>query len=400
MTALDVLAFSGGALLGHRLRSALSLTGVAIGIAAVIVLTALGEGARRYVVDQFAAIGSDFVAVLPGKVETRGAIPGLGGTTHDLTLEDVAALRREVVGARRVEPVVMGTETVAAGERRRQVLVAGVTADFAEVRNVHVERGRFLPRLGLDRGAPVAVLGAKVAEELFPGADPIGQVVRIGGRRCRVVGVLTARGQQLGMNMDEVALIPVATGMQLFNRSSLFRILIAARPGVPLEALRDQAHAVLVERHREDDVTLLTEDSVVSSLSAILTVLTLALAAIATISLGVAGIGIMNVMLVSVSERTAEIGLLKAVGASRREILACFLAEAAMLSSAGGVAGLAVGWLGVRVLVGVFPALPASPPAWAVVSALVLSVAVGSVFGLLPARRATRLDPVVALSGR
>lgn len=400
MTALDVLGFGGGALLGHRLRSALSLTGVTIGIAAVVVLTALGEGARRYVVDQFAAIGSDFVAVLPGKVETRGAIPGLGGTTHDLTLEDVAALRRQVPGARQVEPVVMGTETVAAGERRRQVLVAGVTSGFADVRNVHVQRGRFLPRLELDRGAPVTVLGAKVAAELFPGEDAIGRVVRIGGRRCRVIGVLEERGQQLGMNMDEVALIPVATGMQLFNRSSLFRILIAARPGVPLESLRERAHEVLVERHREDDVTLLTEDSVVSSLSAILTVLTLALGAIAAISLGVAGIGIMNVMLVSVSERTAEIGLLKAVGASRREILACFLTESAMLSSAGGLLGLALGWLGVRILVGFFPALPASPPAWAVVSALLLSVAVGSVFGYLPARRATRLDPVAALSGR
>ncbi len=400
MRLADVAGFSGTALLGHRLRSVLSLAGVAIGIAAVIVLTALGEGARRYVLEQFSQIGSDIVAVLPGKVETKGAIPGLGGTTHDLTLEDVAALRHQMPGARYIEPIVVGTETVSHRDRRRQVLVVGVTADFPQVRHLHVERGSFLPPLELDRGAPLAVLGATVARELFPAADPIGGVVHIGERRCRVIGVLAPRGKQMGMNMDEVALLPVASGMQLFNRSSLFRVLISARPGVPLDRLRDQARQILTERHREDDVTLLTEDAVVSSLSAILTVLTLALGAIAAVSLGVAGIGIMNVMLVSVSERTAEIGLLKALGASRREILACFLVEAALLSSVGGAVGLTLGWLGVKVLVGIFPALPATPPGWAVASAMVLSVLVGSVFGFLPARRATRLDPVEALAGR
>jgi putative ABC transport system permease protein len=398
--AADVLAFGAGALRGHGLRSGLSLTGVAIGIAAVVLLTALGEGARRYVIEQFAAIGSDLIAILPGKVETQGAIPGLGGTTHDLTLEDVAALRRSLPNARYVEPLVVGTETVSHGERRRQVLVAGVAADFVHVRRLTLERGRFLPRLELDRGAPVAVLGATVAAELFPGGDPIGRVVRIGGRRCRVIGVLAERGKQLGMDMDEVTLIPVATAMQLFNRSSLFRVLVSARPGASLDHVAERAHAVLIERHRgEDDVTILTEEAVVSSLSAILTVLTLALGAIAAISLAVAGVGIMNVMLVSVSERTGEIGLLKAVGASRGEILSCFLTESALLSTAGGLLGLAVGWLGVGILVRIFPALPAAPPGWAVAAALILSVLVGTVFGYLPARRATRLDPVAALAG-
>jgi putative ABC transport system permease protein len=398
MSPREVLAFSGGALAGHRLRSGLSLLGVAIGIAAVVLLTALGEGARRYVLEQFAQIGSNFVGVVPGKVETQGGIPGLGGVPNDLTLDDARALARAIPSARHVVPLVVGTETVAYGDRRRQVLVAGTTAEFLELRRLRMASGSFLPPGELDRGAPVVVIGHQVASELFPGRDPVGEVVRVGGRRSRVIGVLAARGTQLGMNFDEVALLPVATGMQLFDRSSLFRILIEAEPGASLESIKERARQVLVERHGEEDVTLLTEDAVKQSLSAILTALTMALGAIAAISLAVAGIGIMNVMLVAVAERTSEIGLLRAMGASRGQIRACFLAEAALLSSSGGLLGLTAGWLGTRLLVQIWPALPATPPAWAVWAALVLSLAVGTLFGWLPARRATKLDPIAALA--
>ena len=400
MRVAEVVRYGGVALAGHRLRSLLSLAGVAIGIAAVILLTALGEGARRYVLQQFAQIGANFVAVVPGKVDTTGGIPGLGGAPNDLTLDDARALARALPGARYVAPFVVGTETVSRGERRRQALVSGVTAEFREVRRLEVARGGFLPRLELERGAPLVVLGERLARELFVGADPIGEVVRVGDRRMRVVGVLAPRGTQLGIDLDEVALVPLATAMAMFNRNSLFRILIEADPGVPLESLRDRALELLVQRHGEEDVTLLTEDAVRDSLSAILNALTLALGAIAAISLTVAGIGIMNVMLVAVAERSAEIGLLRAVGASRRQVRACFLVEAAMLAAAGGALGLAAGWLGTRVLVGIWPALPAAPPAWAVASAAALSLAVGTLFGWLPARRAARLDPVAALARR
>lgn len=398
MSPREIVAFAAGALAGHRLRSALSLLGVAIGIAAVVLLTALGEGARRYVLDQFAQIGANFVGVVPGKVETSGGIPGLGGAPNDLTLADARALARGLPGARVVVPLVIGTETVARGERSRQVVIAGSTSDYQQVRRLRVARGGFLPPLALERGAPVVVLGARVARELFPAGDAVGSAVRVGGRRCRVVGVLAPRGTQMGMNMDDTAIVPVATGMQLFNRSSLFRILIDVAPGVPLDDVKERARAILVERHGEEDVTLVTEDSVKQSLSAILGVLTAALVGIAAISLGVAGIGIMNVLLVSVAERTGEIGLLRAVGASRGQIRACFLVEAALLSSAGGLLGVAVGWLGTRALVGVWPALPASPPAWAVAAALAVACGLGTLFGWLPARRATELDPVAALA--
>ncbi len=399
MSAADLLAYAWRALAGHRLRTLLSLAGMAIGVAAVIALTALGEGARRYVIDQFASIGSNLLIVVPGRTETSG-IPGVGGAPNDLTLLDARAVERGVRAAARVAPLTMGTELVAHGGRRRQVAIAGTTHEFAAVRKLHLERGQFLPPGEAGRGRAVVVLGRGVARELFGGAEPIGKVVRVGDWRMRVIGVLSARGTQLGLDVDELAVVPVATGMRMFDRRSLFRIMIEVRAHADLEAARREVEALLAERHGERDVTVLTQDAVVSTFSQILAALTLALGAIAAISLAVAGVGIMNVMLVSVSERTREVGLLRAVGVARGQVLAAFLAEAALLSLAGGLLGLAVGFAAVRVLVGIFPALPAAPPAWAVGAALAISLGVGLLFGLLPARRAARLDPVAALAGR
>jgi putative ABC transport system permease protein len=216
----------------------------------------------------------------------------------------------------------------------------------------------------------------------------------------RVIGVLAVQGVKMGMDFDDLAMVPVSTGMQMFNRTTLFRILVQALSYADLESVKIAVRDVLIERHEEEDITVITQDSVLSSFTAILDALTLAVGAIAAISLGVAGIGIMNVMLVSVSERTREVGLLKALGVGRRQILSVFLAEAALISSLGGLVGLILGWLGVRILVGFYPVFPASPPAWAVGAALSVSIGVGITFGLLPARRASRLDPVLALAGR
>jgi putative ABC transport system permease protein len=400
VTAGDVVGFAFRALRGHRLRTALSLLGVSIGVAAVITLTALGEGARRYVLAEFAAVGSNMVVVLPGRAETTGAMPGFGGTPRDLTLDDALAVVRGVPGVEKAAPLVIGTETVSFGARRRQVAIAGSSHEMLEVRRLSVARGRFLPEQPWDRGAPVVVLGTKLAEELFPGTEPLGQVVRIGDWRMRVIGVTAPRGQQLGMDMDDVAIVPVATAMQMFDRSSLFRLLLQARSHHRLDTVKAATLKLLSERHGEEDVTVITQDAVLSAFDSILGALTRALGGLAAISLAVAGVGIMNVMLVSVSERTREIGLLKALGAGRRQVLAAFLAEAVLISSAGGVLGLALGFAAVQVLVAIFPALPASPPAWAVAAAFLMSVAVGAVFGVVPARRATRLDPVAALGGR
>jgi putative ABC transport system permease protein len=327
-------------------------------------------------------------------------MPGIGGVPHDLTLDDAVAVTRGVREIDKAAPMVVGTETVVYQERQRQVALFGTSHEGLEVRRLGIARGRFLPPIAWDRGAPIAVLGSKLATELFRSSDPVGQVVRVGDWRMRVIGVLEPRGQQLGLDMDDVVIVPVATAMKMLNRSGLFRLVIQVRSHADLDRAKQAVLRLLSQRHGEEDVTVITQDAVISAFSSILGALTMALGGIAAVSLAVAGVGIMNVMLVSVSERTREVGLLKAVGAGRGQILAAFLAEAILISSAGGILGLALGWLAVRAIVAVYPALPASPPLWAVVAAFSLSVVVGGVFGVLPARRATRLDPVAALAGR
>jgi putative ABC transport system permease protein len=276
----------------------------------------------------------------------------------------------------------------------------GSTREFLEVRRLAMGRGSFLPEGDPRRGEAVAVIGAAVARELFQSGDPLGQIVRIGDMRARVIGVFEPQGTQLGMNLDEVVIIPVARAMRLFNRSSLFRILIDVRAHADLASAKQRVIELLAERHGEEDVTIITQDAVLASFSRIIRALTLAVAAIAGISLAVAGIGIMNVMLVSVTERTGEIGLLRAVGVGREQVARVFLAEAALLSLAGACAGLAVGLLGVGALVTAWPTFPARPPLWSIASSLGLAVLVGLVFGIAPARRAARLDPVAALGRR
>lgn len=398
MSLGDLFRFSLRGLTGHGLRTLLSLVGVVIGVAAVVLLTALGEGARRYVVDQFEGLGTNLLLVMPGKIETTG-LAGFGGAPNDLTLEDAQAIDRRLTLVTRVAPIAMGTEEVSYRERSRQVAIVGTTAEYKELRKVKIAKGEFLPSGDLFRGSPVAVLGTKLAKELFPGINPVGEIVRVGEWRMRVIGVMQPMGVKLGVDFDELAIVPVTTAMKMLNRSSLFRVMAQVRSHGDLDAAKQKILDILEERHEEDDVTVVSQDAVVSSFDAILNALTLVVAAIAAISLTVAGIGIMNVMLVSVSERTREVGLLKAVGVGRGQILAVFITEAGLLSTIGGLIGLGVGWALVGTVVGLFPALPARPPDWAVWAALGISLGVGVIFGLLPANRASKLDPIASLSG-
>ena len=394
MRSIDLLRFSAGALRGHRLRTVLSLMGVAIGVASVILLTSLGQGARLYVTGEFASLGSNLLIVMPGKTETMGAAPMVSTATHDLTMADAEALAHRVPQIRMVSPLCLGTTRAGFGDRSREVTVVGTTREILDIRRLRMGVGRFLPPNEPD--APVCVLGTTVRRELFGDSNPLGEMLRLGDARLRIIGVMSPRGTSIGTNMDEVVFIPVEPGLHLFNLPGLFRLMAEVRSHRDLDAARLGVLAVLKERHGGmEDVTALTQDAVLSTFDKILGVLTATLAGIAAISLSVAGIGIMNVMLVS-----REVGLLKALGVTAGQITGVFLIEASMISTAGGLLGLAAGVALGRLLQQFYPEFPVQAPVWAVIAALVVSVSVGVLFGSLPARRAARLDPVEALMRR
>jgi len=398
----DVFASAFGAASGNPLRTFLLTLAMAIGVAAVVVLTALGDGARRYVVREFTSLGSNLVIVLPGRTATGGVNPAsaITSTPRDLTIDDALAVAR-APSALRVAPVVVGTSEMSVGSRLRDTLVVGTTAEFLHIRRFTLGQGRFLPVEDWDRGSPVMVIGATLRAELF-GAEPsLGQFVRIGERRFRVIGVLAASGSGLGMNTDELAIVPAALAQQMFNTNTLFRILVEARGRSAIEAAKRQTTAILKERHGgEEDVTVITQDAVLATFDRLLGTLTLGVAGIAAISLAVAGILVMNVMLVSVTQRRAEIGLMKALGGSGATIRRLFLVEAGLLSMAGALGGFALGHVGAWVIRYLYPTLPAYPPDWAVLAALGTALVTGVLFGVMPARRAAALDPVLALARR
>jgi putative ABC transport system permease protein len=351
------------------------------------------------VTGEFASLGANLLIFIPGKTETKGWAPLVSTAPHDLTMQDAAALLQRVPAIRRVAPLAVGTATLLAGERSREAAVIGATHDILEIRRLKMAGGRFLPP-DLPEAA-LCVIGAKLQRELFPDQNPLGQWVRIGEWRFRIIGVIAPRGTSLGMDMDEVVEIPVQTALRLFNRSGLYRILAEVGSHYEVPKAEQAALAVLRDRHAgQEDVTVLTEDAVLATFDQILRALTAALAGIAAISLAVAGLGIMNVMLVSVSERTREVGLLKAVGATQAQVLAVFLVEAAVLSTVGGGLGLVMGLAAGGGLQRLYPDFPIHPPGWAIGAALVVSCGVGLLFGILPARNAARLNPVQALMRR
>lgn len=399
--ALDLLHFVARALRGFRTRTVLMLIAMAIGVAAVVVLTALGEGARRFVIGEFAALGTHLLIVLRGRSETRGGAPPLlGESARDLTIDDALALARERA-VRRVAPIAVGSAAVSYGGRDRESIVVGSTAEFLAIRHLQMGQGSFLPPDDPHRAAPVCVLGAKIRQELFGPRHALGEWVRVGDRRFRVIGVLASEGRSIGIDIEEVVVLPVASALALFNTSSLFRVLVEARTRANVDEVRGRIREIIRERHEgEDDVTVVTQDAVLATFDRILRALTLTVAGIAAVSLAVAGILIMNVMLVAVAQRRGEIGLLKALGASAGVIERLFVGEAGALSILGALAGLAIGQAGVWFIGRLYPALPVGTPWWAVAAALAVALVTGLAFGVLPARRAARLDPVQALARR
>ena len=402
MRALDIVGLATGALTSNLNRTVLIAMATAIGVSSVLMLTSLGEGARRFVIGQFESLGTNLLIVLPGRSEAVGGPPPvMGETPRDLTVDDAFALPAHP-SIRQIAPVMVGNAPVSTADGlEREVTVLGSTAELASVRRLTIGQGRFLPPMDPSRGAPICVLGYEVRTELFGTATAYGRWVRISDRRFRVIGVLADSGVSVGVDFNDLVIIPVASAQALFDRESLFRVLAEARSPDDLDAANKAIHRIIAARHEgEDDVTVITQDSVVETLGRILDALTYGVAGISAISLAVAGILIMNVMLVSVAQRRTEIGLMKAIGADTATIRRLFLVEAVMLATVGAAAGLILGLAGTALIARLYPAFPVQTPIWAIVVAVMVAVATGLVFGVLPARRAARLDPVEALSQR
>jgi putative ABC transport system permease protein len=397
MESEDLLRLSTGALRGNPLRTVLSMLGIAIGVAAVVMLTSLGEGARRYILDQFSQFGTNVMAVNPGKVET-GGIPGIfGGNNHKLTIEDAEAIARlpDVHG---MVPMAIGQARVEGAGRGRSVFVYGATHEMTSVLSFEIGQGRFLPPGDPRRGASVAVLGPTLKRELFGEANALGRFVRVAGAKLRVIGVMKPKGRMLGIDIDDAAYIPVSTAMRLFNLEELGEIdILYAHEGMT-ERVEAAVKRVLMERHGGDeDFTITTQTAMLDVFGRVMDVITLAVAVIAGISLLVGAVGIFTMMWISVGERVSEIGLLRALGATAQQIHRLFILEAILLTLVGALSGMVFGLGFIALMRSLFPGMPLSTPPEYLVAALVMSVATGLLSGVGPARRAAELEPVDAL---
>ena len=396
MHSRDFIALTAGSLVAHRMRSFLTALGIAVGIAAVVLLTAIGEGVHSFVLAEFTQFGTTLVGINPGKATTAGTSMGIFGAERPLTIEDAEALRR-LPFARAVVPMVQGNAEVEAAGRRRRTTIYGAGPDMPQAFRMRTASGRFLP--GDDPSAPraFAVLGSKLKQELFPDRSPLGQRITVGGNRYRVIGVMESKGTVLGFDLDDTVYIPAARALALFNNDTLFEIDLMYDEGTDVERVVKGIQDTLRARHGRDDVTITTQQQMLDVLGSVLGVLTFAVAAIGGISLLVGAIGIVTIMTIAIQERTNEIGVLRALGARRAQVLALFLGEAIVLAALGGLSGLLLG-AGVAGLLGAaLPALPVKIPFVYVALAEGVAVVIGLAAGVLPAYRAAQLDPVQAL---
>lgn len=395
MRYADLISLSYRTVISHKLRSALTALGLIIGIAAVVVLTSIGRGIHTFVLAEFTQFGTNLIGVHPGKTTTFGVSGASISTVRPLVIADVVSLSKveNIIAA---SPMVQGNARIEAGEKQRRTNVLGVGSDVPEIWKIKVVNGRFLPEEESNPRA-FAVLGNKLATELFGTASPLGQRIRIGSDRFRVIGVMEKKGQMIGFDMDDTIYIPAAKALELFNRESLMEIHLLYKSNTAVERVEKAIKRNLIARHGSEDFTLVTQNQMLKSMDSILNILTLAVAALGSISLLVGSVGILTIMTIAVSERISEIGLLRAVGAERRTIFQLFLCEALALSAAGGLCGVLLGITIVKVLDVALPALPVEL-AWAyIVAAFMVSLLIGIAAGVAPAMKAARLEPLEAL---
>ena len=396
MNTLDTFQFAFRSLTAHRLRTLLSASGIAIGIAAVILLTAIGDGVQRFVLSEFTQFGTNIVTITPGKINTHGGSLGAIGSARLLTIDDAIALKQSRY-AEYTNASVVGNAEIRAQGRSRRVTAYGQGSDFARAFNMQVATGQFLPDDDPRNPRAYVVLGAKVRAELFGDTNPLGALLQVGGSRFRVIGVMASKGNVLGFDLDDTVFMPTARALEVFNRQGVMEINFSYFPDAPVQAVVNDIQRILVARHGREDFTVKQQQQMLNTLSTVLSVLKFAVAALGGISLLVGAVGMVTLMHIAVSERVSEIGLLTALGATRARIRILFLLESIALSTLGGLAGLIIGTGTAWLLKLLISGLPVNIPWDFVFGALFLSLLIGLAAGVIPAMRAAKLNPVDAL---
>ncbi len=392
----DLIKLSYRTVISHKLRSCLTALGLVIGIAAVIILTSIGRGIHHYVLAEFTQFGTHLVAVFPGKTTTLGLSGATISTVRPLTVADAVSISK-LDNIMAVLPLVQGNARIEAGKKQRRSTVLGVGSAVPEVWKINIANGRFLPAGEQVNPRAFAVLGHKLAQELFTHTNPLGQRIRIGSDRFRVLGVMEKKGQMLGFDMDDTIYIPTAKALELFDRQGVMEIDVLYTSHASAASIERSIKRLLITRHGGEDFSLITQDQMLKSMDSILNILTLAVGALGGISLLVGSVGILTIMTIAVSERISEIGLLRALGAEQETVFKLFLAEALVLSLAGGCAGVLLGVLIVQIIGYALPGLPVQLAWIYIMAAFVVSVLIGLIAGVIPAMKAARLNPLEAL---
>ncbi|MEO8224931.1 MAG: ABC transporter permease [Gammaproteobacteria bacterium] len=392
----ELLRFTATSAASHRLRSGLTALGIAIGVAAVVLLTSIGEGLRGYMVSQFTQFGTNLIGINAGRVQTLGLPTGALNSVRPLSLQDALALKR-LPYVRSILPQVQGSASVEGGGRERMTMVSGTGDEMPSALSFKVSLGEFLPADDPTAPRAFAVLGSKLRTELFGVANPLGERIRVGGQRYTVIGVMESKGTMFGFDLDDAVYIPVAKSLELFNREGLFEIDVLYEAGAPVDEVVQSVRRALIARHGGEDFTITTQQQMLDVLGSVLGVVTFAVGALGGISLLVGGVGIFTIMTIAVHERTAEIGLLQAIGARRRQIRDFFLGESLILAGVGGLAGILIGLAIIGLLGIAVPALPVRPAWFYIGLAAIVALLIGLVAGVLPAVRASRLDPIESL---
>jgi putative ABC transport system permease protein len=396
MHALDIIKFSIITIREYRLRSALTILGLVIGVAMVIILTAFGRGLHSFVIAEFTQFGTHILGIHPGKKTTLGISGATISTVRPLSMQDAESIR-QVQGVLDLVPVVQGNARVELATKQRRANVIGAGSGVPQVWHLKTSLGQFLPSGEDVNPRAFAVLGDKLAKELFGQSSPLGQRVRIGSDRYRVIGVMEKKGQMLGYDMDDAVYIPANKALEMFDREGLMEIDVLYDQNISVEQVQKNIKQHLIARHGDEDFTLITQNQMLEKMDSTLDILTLAVAVLGGISLFVGAVGITTIMTIAVSERIKEIGLLRAVGADKNAIFKLFMTEALILSTMGGLAGIVFG-AGVIWMIGKFvPDLPVEL-AWSyVLAAAVLSLFIGIFSGVIPALKAAFMDPLLAL---